>query len=33
MSEAFLHVAENTLRQVAMRNEMLRPTQVVKMME
>ncbi|MCB0532376.1 MAG: Mrp/NBP35 family ATP-binding protein [Lewinellaceae bacterium] len=33
MAEAFLHVAENTLRQVAIRNEMLSPTQVVKMTE
>jgi ATP-binding protein involved in chromosome partitioning len=31
VSEAFLNVAKNTLRQVAVRNEMLAPTSVVKM--
>lgn len=31
--EAFLKVAKNTLRQVAIRNEMLGPTEVVKMTE
>ncbi|MCW5920711.1 MAG: Mrp/NBP35 family ATP-binding protein [Saprospiraceae bacterium] len=31
VAEAFLTVAKNTLRQVAVRNEMLAPTQVVKM--
>ncbi|MCB0553878.1 MAG: Mrp/NBP35 family ATP-binding protein [Phaeodactylibacter sp.] len=30
-SEAFMKVAENTVRQVAIRNEMLDPTQIVKM--
>ncbi|MBK6932860.1 MAG: Mrp/NBP35 family ATP-binding protein [Saprospirales bacterium] len=33
MAEAFLTVAQNTLRQVAMRNEMMEPTQVVRMGE
>ncbi|MBL7776224.1 MAG: Mrp/NBP35 family ATP-binding protein [Saprospiraceae bacterium] len=32
-AEAFLTVAQNTLRQVALRNEMMEPTRVVKMME
>ena len=31
VSEAFINVAKNTLRQVAVRNEMLAPTQIVKM--
>jgi ATP-binding protein involved in chromosome partitioning len=31
VSEAFLNVAKNTLRQVAVRNELLAPTNVVKM--
>lgn len=31
VSEAFLEVAKNTLRQVAVRNEMMAPTQIVKM--
>jgi ATP-binding protein involved in chromosome partitioning len=31
VAEAFLKVAQNTLRQVAVRNEMLAPTRVVKM--
>ena len=31
VSEAFLNVAKNTMRQVAVRNEMMAPTQVVKM--
>ena len=31
--EAFMNVAQNTARQVAIRNEMLEPTQVVKMMQ
>lgn len=33
MSEAFLDVAKNTLRQIAVRNEMVEPTRVVKMGE
>ncbi len=33
MYEAFLTVAQNTLRQVAVRNEMIGPTKMVKMME
>ena len=33
VAEAFLNVAQNTLRQVAVRNEMMEPTQVVKMGE
>lgn len=31
VSEAFINVAKNTLRQVAVRNEMMAPTQIVKM--
>lgn len=31
VAEAFLNVAKNTLRQVALRNEMMAPTEVVKM--
>lgn len=31
MAEAFLEVAKNTLRQVAVRNEMMRPTQIVRL--
>lgn len=33
VAEAFLTVAQNTLRQVAVRNEMIEPTQVVKLAE
>ncbi len=33
VAEAFLSVAQNTLRQVAVRNEMMEPTRVVKMGE
>ena len=31
--EAFMNIAQNAARQVAIRNEMLGPTQVVKMMQ
>lgn len=33
MAESFLTVAQNTLRQVAVRNELMEPTKTVKMME
>lgn len=33
VSDAFMHVAKNTLRQIGVRNEMMAPTQVVKMGE
>jgi ATP-binding protein involved in chromosome partitioning len=33
MAESFLTVAKNTLRQIAVRNEMIEPTKMVKMME
>ncbi len=33
ISEAFMNVAKNTLRQIGVRNEVLAPTQVVKMAE
>jgi ATP-binding protein involved in chromosome partitioning len=33
MAKAFMQVAENTLRQVAVRNEMLAPTKVVRLAE
>lgn len=33
VSDAFITVAQNTLRQVAVRNEMMEPTQVVKLAE
>lgn len=31
VAESFLHIAQNTLRQVAVRNEMIEPTKIVKM--
>jgi ATP-binding protein involved in chromosome partitioning len=33
MAEAFLNVAKNTLRQIAVRNEMMEPTRIVNMGE
>jgi len=33
VAEAFLNVAQNTLRQIAVRNETMEPTHVVKMAE
>ena len=33
VSEAFLNVAKNTLRQIAVRNEMIPPTQQVNLQE